>query len=154
MKKAQSRLYISILAVSAMIFLFFCFYQKVGQKQAIFSAVKINDIMIPVELADTPAKQVQGLSDRPVLSADSGMLFVFSDKQIRSFWMKNMHFPLDIIWINDNEIINISKDLLPEGEYPQKTYGSGETANYVLEVNAGFCERKDIKIGDKVFFDL
>ena len=116
--------------------------------------VKINGQIIKVLIADEPAELTQGLSDRPYLEADQGMLFVFPDSQVRSFWMKNMHFPLDIIWIDDNNIINISQNLPPEGEQPQNHYSSVLPVNYVLEVIAGFAAENEIVVGDEVMINI
>lgn len=143
---------IFLLLVTCILYLTSVYYQESKQEKSITPAVIINNITIPVEIADTIQKQAQGLSDRQELSEDSGMLFVFPESKIRSFWMKNMHFLLDIIWINNNKIINISKNLQPEGEVPDNTYGSEGEVNYVLEVNAGFCDDKGIGVGDVVNF--
>lgn len=111
---------------------------------------KIN---VTTEIADTPKKHQQGLSNHQPLQENQGMLFVFNEKQIQSFWMKNMLFPLDIIWIEDNRIAKINANLAPEGETPQNIYKSDIPVNYVLEVPAGFCQKNNIKIGDKVFYN-
>jgi uncharacterized protein len=110
--------------------------------------VVINGKIIRAEIADNFEAWRQGLSDRKTLDPEAGMLFVFPDKQIRNFWMKNMHFPLDIIWIDDDRVVNISANLPPEGETPAATYDSVIPVNYVLEVNAGLAERYNIKAGD------
>ena len=96
---------------------------------------------------------VRGLSDVKILDKDSGMLFVFPTKEVRTFWMKDMNFPLDIIWITDNKIIGIEKNLQPEGSHPLRSYQSPSAVNYVLEVNAGFCEKEKIKIGDMLRYN-
>lgn len=119
-----------------------------------FPNIKINDSIIKVIVADDMQKQIQGLSDRPKLEKDEGMLFVFDNKQERSFWMKRMNFPLDIVWIEDDKIVNIHKNLPSEGDYPEKHYTSQSRVNYVLEVNAGFTDEKKIKIGDTVQYNL
>ena len=143
-------IYISIVLLAGIILLF-------QFRQSIFpgttdqsSYVKINDHIIKVEIAREPDEQKQGLSDRESLCADCGMLFVFPNKQVRSFWMKNMNFSLDIIWIRDNGIAHISENLTPEGESPKKTYSSILPVNYVLEVNAGITNMLGIKVGDEV----
>jgi uncharacterized protein len=110
----------------------------------------LNSRTIRLEIADTRAKQAQGLSDRPQLKENEGMLFVFPEKQVRRFWMKNMHFPLDIIWLDDEKIVYISKNLAPEGESPQRTYSSVYPVNHVLEINAGLCDRYRLKAGDTI----
>ncbi|MCK5510280.1 DUF192 domain-containing protein [Candidatus Parcubacteria bacterium] len=138
---------ITLLTICFIIFLFYT-KEKQEQHQSIAPAVEINDIIIPVELADTPEKHIQGLSDKKELIG--GMLFLFDNKKVRNFWMKNMNFPIDIIWIDNGKIVNISENLQPEGERPEKTYSSIYPVNYVLEVNAGFCEENNILIGDKI----
>jgi uncharacterized membrane protein (UPF0127 family) len=103
-----------------------------------------------IEVADKYESQVQGLSDRKELRERSGMLFDFGDKMQRNFWMKNMHFPIDIIWIEDDEVVNISKNCQPEGERPKKHYQSLFPVNYVLEVNAGVSDKLGLKSGDRI----
>src|SRR4030042_2564613 len=67
-----------------------------------FKTAQINGQKIFVEIADTPEKRSQGLSGRDNLSQNQGMLFIFNQPAIPSFWMKDMNFPLDFIWINNN----------------------------------------------------
>lgn len=116
--------------------------------------VTINNKKIKVELANDYDKWQKGLSDREELDKDTGMLFVFPGTQIRNFWMKNMHFPIDIIWIEHNKVIGISKNLQPEGEMPTNSYSSILPVNYVLEVNAGFADKNNIKEGDLVEYEF
>ena len=117
-------------------------------------SVTVNGMTIAVEIADNFEKWRQGLSGREALNADEGMLFVFPDKQIRNFWMKDMNFPLDIIWIDNDKIVNISENLSPEGEVPENSYSSILPANYVLEVNGGFAGKNNVKTGDNIIIDL
>jgi uncharacterized protein len=119
------------------------------------SQVVINNKVINVELAQTPSRQEKGLGGRDFLVADSGMLFIFSDLAIRIFWMKDMEFPLDIIWIKDNTIIGITANVpVPISQENLPIYASPAEVNYVLEVNAGFCEKNNFKIGDKANLNL
>ncbi|RLC37775.1 hypothetical protein DRH27_03535 [Candidatus Falkowbacteria bacterium] len=112
----------------------------------------INNTMIKVEIADTAEKQRQGLSDRNFLDEMSGMLFVFPSLGARTFVMRRMNFPLDIIWIKDGIILKIDKNLPPEGENYINRYDSIYPVNYVLEVNGGFTDKYNIKTGDKIKF--
>ncbi len=74
------------------------------------SSVKIKDLIIHVDLAITPDQQAKGLSIKNTLNDNEGMLFLFNVPGEYSFWMKDMKFPLDIIWINSNhEIVHIEK---------------------------------------------
>lgn len=115
-------------------------------------SVFINNKKIKVEIADTAEAQYQGLSGRQSICQDCGMVFIFPDKQIRTFVMRDMKFGLDIIWIDSNRIVKIDKGLPPEGADPINKYFSGEPVNYVLEVNSDFAGQNNIKVGDKVSF--
>ncbi|MCD4761902.1 DUF192 domain-containing protein [bacterium] len=114
----------------------------------------INQAVIDVEVADEFQEQVQGLSDRPELGPNNGLLFIFKEKQKRQFWMKNMNFPIDIIWIAGDYVAGISKRLEPEGETPEKRYPSLYEVDKVLEVNGGFTDAFGIRAGDKVKFSI
>lgn len=126
---------------------------KSETKKVIITNQAGDDVIVNVEVADTKKSQAQGLSDRKELKNGDGMLFIFPGKEIRSFWMKNMNFGLDIIWLDGDEITKISQNLPPEGGVPQNVYESGNPVNYVLEVPAGFCEKNNIKIGNKIFYN-
>ena len=81
------------------------------------------------------------------------MLFIFKEEAVRGFWMKNTYIPLDIIFINNNfEIINIAENVQPCKEDPCETYSSEIPIRYVVEVNGGFTEKKEIGIGDTIRF--
>lgn len=120
--------------------------------------VQINNSKLTVEVANTPSTRETGLSYRKSLDKDSGMLFVFDYASYPVFWMKDMNFPLDIIWINRNMVVDISEDLpFPKAstslnELP--TYEPKSAVNYVLEVNAGYVKENAIKIGDPVSINL
>ena len=93
--------------------------------------------------------------NRKTLSEDSGMLFIFEEEKINSFWMKNTLIALDIIWIDkDNKIVFIKKDAQPCIEYPCETFVSSIPSKYVLEISAGLSENLNIHEGDKIKFYL
>jgi uncharacterized membrane protein (UPF0127 family) len=119
------------------------------------ATIEINNIEIDVDIADSVALQTKGLSGRSVLNEEEGMLFIFPDDKIRYFWMKDMLFPIDIIWIDkEGRIIGIEENApKPEGstpDYKLSIYSSPKPVPYVLEVNAGFSERNNIKVNDIV----
>ena len=117
------------------------------------SYVKIGDVNVQVELATTPQARAQGLSGRAGLSEDEGMLFIFDKSGRYSFWMKDMNFAIDIIWISDDmRVVYIKKDARPES-YPE-SFMPETSALYVLEVNAGYAKQHDLKEGDAARFDL
>lgn len=114
--------------------------------------LKINDLEINVEVVKTNEERAKGLGGRDSLEDNSGMLFVF-DNTKPTFWMKDTKISLDIIWINDNKIIGIDKNIKPEiGTDDSKLtrYPAPAEVDYVLEVNAGFSDKNKIKIGDLV----
>lgn len=107
---------------------------------------------IDIEIANTEAKREQGLMYRTEMKETQGMLFIFDDETYRSFWMKNTILPLDMIFVNSNyEIVNIRKNTTP---YDVSQYTSTAPAKYVVEVNAGFCNKFNIKRGDKISFRI
>lgn len=111
----------------------------------------INQTRINLEIAQTEAEMSRGLSGRKNLSQNSGMLFVYEKNNIPMFWMKDMNFALDIIWLNENKVVvGIEKNVKPES-YPQ-TFSPKQQIKYVLEVNANFADKQQIKIGDKAAF--
>ncbi len=119
-----------------------------------YSKVSINNIDILVEVVDTAETRRLGLSYREELDKNAGMLFDMQTRAMTSFWMKEMKFSLDIIWIDGDTIMNISKNLPPAGSQPGISYSSEFLIDYVLEVDGGFCEENNINIGDKVIFDI
>ena len=112
--------------------------------------VKIAGKKFRLTTAKTQEARAQGLSDRDKMPAD-GMIFLFDTPQPLTFWMKNMRFPIDIIWINGNKIVAITKNARPEPEISDenlKRYFSGYYANTVIELNAGDCDKYKIKAGN------
>jgi len=113
--------------------------------------VKIAGQKIKVDLALTPKAQEQGLSGRSGLKEDEGMLFVFNQAGKYPFWMKDMNFPIDIIWIGEDFRVVYIKENAQLASYPE-TFVSSEDAKYVLEVISSFSEKNNLKEGDKVEF--
>jgi uncharacterized membrane protein (UPF0127 family) len=113
--------------------------------------IYVNDEKLRVDIADDPHEQQQGLSGRNGLDDDEGMLFIFQNPTTPEFWMKEMKFSLDILWIDANNIIvGITKNISPD-TYPQR-FLPPSPIKYVLEVNAGWTEKNKIKVGDFVSF--
>lgn len=101
-------------------------------KNPLIPKVQIRNKVFSVDVAITEPQVKKGLGGRQSLSNDYGMLFVFDRKDRYSFWMKDMQFPIDILWINDNKIVDISKNVsvIPEGK-PLPTYQPKEVADRV-----------------------
>jgi len=106
-------------------------------------------------LAKTEQEQVTGLSGRASLDKNTGMLFIFATAEYQRFWMIKMRFPIDIIYIDNNKIVDIVPDApVPTTNDPTKLpiYTSKAPANYVLEINASQASDNKFKVGDTVTF--
>lgn len=111
--------------------------------------ISIGGEVVTVSLALTQEERARGLSGRSGLAEDEGMLFVFPKDGQYSFWMKDMLFPIDILWISrDGVITHVEKSLSPS-TYPH-TYTSESSSRFVLELPAGFTDAHGISVGDSV----
>lgn len=111
----------------------------------------INGKVFEIEVADSPKLLVRGLSGHAPLSSNQGMLFVFQTPGDYGIWMKDMTFPIDIIWINENyRVVHVEKAVSPQ-TYP-KVFHSSSNSIYVLEIASGEAERINLKNGDLVEF--
>jgi len=120
--------------------------------------VTIGNAVIKVEIADSDIKRQKGLSGRTSLEKDGGMLFVITDnKSTPTFWMKGMKIAIDIIWITEGKIIQIDKNVTPPtagtSDKNLKLYSPKTAVDYVLEVNFGYSDLNNIKVGDTVLID-
>ncbi|MEM9835982.1 MAG: DUF192 domain-containing protein [Bacteroidota bacterium] len=103
---------------------------------------------LDIEIADNQADISQGLMYRPEMEEDHGMLFLMPDTDMQSFWMLNTEISLDIIFIGeDKRIINVGANTTPRSLDPVQ---STAPARYVLEVNAGYFQRKGLAVGDEL----
>jgi uncharacterized membrane protein (UPF0127 family) len=108
--------------------------------------VLLKNISISVSIAQTNAERTQGLGGRDGLKENEGMLFVFDKPDTYGFWMKDMKFSIDIVWILGGKIIFIEKSLSPT-TYP-KVFSPTSPAQFVLELPAGFCDTHEVRVGD------
>ena len=130
--------------------IFLLFLHKTNETLNPITDIYINNKLIKAEVVSSPMKQYLGLSGRESLCPDCGMLFSFSDVDEREFVMRNMNFPLDIVFINKNKIVNIAANLPPEGTNTQNIYSSNGPADNVLEINGGRAKQYGINVGDTV----
>lgn len=118
-----------------------------AKKEQFGPVLQIGKTAVKIEIADTKEKLTRGLGGRESLPQDAGMLFVFGVSNYWTFWMKDMRFALDFVWMNEDfEVVHITKNVLPES-YPEE-FSPPEPVKYVLEVNAGFADDKGIKVGN------
>lgn len=128
---------------------------KTHQEKSNFSKISVNDTEVFVEIADSQERMIKGLSGRKSLLKNEGMLFVWNSDRFPTFWMKDMNFAIDIIWINDGKVVGFEENAEPEpGKKDEelKRYYPPEPIDAVLEVNAGFVNKNKIKVGDSVKF--
>ena len=139
-----------------------CNSAKLSPTDGYSAPLEVGNEKIFVEIADTPQKKQQGLSGREKLKDDEGMLFDFSDvdNALPGFWMKDMLFDLDLIWIKKNHFSTSSKytiiGITADVPHPQSEddklplYYPPGPVDQVLEVNAGWSRDNNIQIGSEV----
>ena len=123
------------------------------------TAVTIRGPQIVAEVARTSAEHARGLGGRDGLAPNTGMVFPYTEARRLAFWMKGMHFDIDIVWIRDGRIVDISP-FVPAPRAVQTSVMEAipqveprEPADTVLEVVAGTARARDWRIGDAVAFD-
>jgi uncharacterized membrane protein (UPF0127 family) len=117
------------------------------------TTIKIGSNYINAEVPQNAQKKEIGLGGRSCIGADQGMLFVFSEPGNYDFWMKDMKFPIDIVWLNENKItVGVSANISP-ATYP-KTFTSDKPAKYILELQSGRAQQLNIGEGTTLQFKL
>ena len=118
--------------------------------------LRVGEAKVKAEIADDNAERALGLGGRDSLARDAGMYFVLTTSSPR-IWMKGMRFPLDLVWINDGRVVQVTPRVpdeppgTPETQLP--VYSPSKPANRVLEVNAGWAQRNGVRPGDPVRFE-
>ena len=118
-----------------------------GLHPVVIDASGGKKVEVWVEIADGSFEQMRGLMHRTALGEDRGMLFVYQEEQVLSFWMKNTLIPLSIAYIDSKGRITDILDMKPLDDRPPH-YPSSEPVKYALEVNQGFFDERGIKVGD------
>lgn len=107
---------------------------------------------LDIEIADDDYQTQTGLMYRRSMAENHGMLFIFDNMQMRSFFMKNTEFALDIIYLDsDKKIVSIQKNARP---FDETSLPSSAPAQYVLEVNAGLSDKWMLEEGDEIRFTI
>lgn len=104
---------------------------------------------ITAQIADSTAERAKGLSDRPSLPPNTGMLFVFPAAGHHSFWMYRTLIPLDIIWIRNNRVVDVAS-LQPATSSTIPQHTPTEDADTVLEVNQGIASQHGVVAGETI----
>ena len=122
--------------------------QFVDQKHPHLAEVTVAGHVFRAEIADTDAKKELGLGNRDSLSVDAAMIFPMGSLRRWVFWMKDMRFPIDIVWIADNSVVDISANApVPSPNSDPVTFSPSDPADTVLELNAGDANRYGIRVG-------
>ncbi len=135
---------VTLLGICAAILVTFAVFARTDYRLA-----ALNGHSYRLEVADTDALRAAGLGNRSSLSADQGMLFNYSTPAMRCFWMKDMRFPIDMIWLDrTKKATYIERDVNPS-TYPQTFCHAGV---YVIELNSGEAARAGLEVGQPVTF--
>ncbi len=141
---------IKLLGILSLLVLGIALIIKIIPTEAHYKTVKISNITLKAEVADTEFKRMKGLMGHEQLSRNHAMLFTFDNPGYYGIWMMNVSFPIDILWIDDKmKIVDITEVAQPCLLYCP-TYMPEEKALYVLEASSGFVEKNNIRVGDKI----
>lgn len=137
-----------ILLISAVVILLsLYFFQNYNLKNDDHRKINLGSCTFNIETVDDDISRAKGLSDRDRLCDDCGMLFVFPQAGKYGFWMKDMRFPLDMLWVMKDEVVEIRENIAQDS---RETLTPSVSADKVLEINAKDIKRCNIKVGDKL----
>jgi uncharacterized protein len=144
--------FLGISILFAAMLLWGVFYPITPAKESEFEyerkSVLVGENIFSVLVADTEAKRVKGLGGREMLGEQEGMLFVFPEPNYPTFWMKDMRIPIDIIWMDSEQVIGFVENAAPEGLGRELAlYRPPHAIRYVLEVKAGMVRALGITQG-------
>lgn len=142
----------NFLVISLLLISFLLLFNFLHKKT---SSVSINGKTFYVFIASSDDQKTKGLSIYDSLPLDKGMIFPFSKSDYYPFWMKDMSFPIDIIYIQNTKIVDIFENVpAPSNNQQLLIYKPDKKANFVLEVNAGLSKKFNLKKGDSVRINL
>lgn len=113
--------------------------------------VTLGSTVYMLDIADTDILQEKGLSFRESLSPQTGMLFVFDTHDVYHFWMKDMKFAIDMIWLDENKKVVYIEEFVDPSTYPE-SFGPETPTQYVIEIPAGDTTKVGLRVGDVVSF--
>lgn len=135
-----------LLAASAFVF---SVLPKSREREA-SARITIAGTEFAVEVANTAYTRMQGLSGREELSEGHGMLFLFNPPERAGFWMKDMKFPIDIVWISGGRVVGVEANVSPDDAPSRTVYYPSAPVDRVLEISAGSAAVAGITIGSVV----
>ena len=150
----MSRFRLTLLIIIAVFALITGAFLAVPVPNKNFAIAEINGAKIMVEVAADSHSHALGLAGRESISDRSGMLFLFEKADYYGIWMKDMKFPLDIMWIKNNSIVDLEENVEPPSAGASNSalaiYRPDVPADLVLEVKSGFAKKYNVKIGDSI----
>ncbi len=157
MKKCYIRAIVLVVLFTGVFLLYPRITHKNGDMDVIVpistSTIIVNGKIFNIDIADIESERTQGLSGKEILLENEGLLFIFDNLGVYPFWMKDMNFPIDIIWIGkDLNVVYIKENATPES-FPG-IFNPEVEALYVLEINAEEAEKNKIEIGDFLILNL
>ena len=147
MKKYKIILTLFFLLVILILGGVFYFFKIEKDKNIDDNIISLGNCNINIEAVSTEEQMKKGLSNRDSLCENCGMLFLFGEEGNHFFWMKDMRFPIDIIWLRNNKVVDISQDISHKSK---SSHSSKEKVDKVLELNANAVSRCEIEVGDKL----
>ena len=118
------------------------------------ASVFLGDGVFAARVADTEEKRAKGLGGVKELQDNEALLMVFPDDGLWSIWMKGMHIPIDIVWLDEKrQVVHIEKDVQPDAP-PYDTYVPPKNARYVVELKAGSVQKYKIKMNETAVVDV
>ncbi len=150
-RRRQSAKRVTHRSIEAAIVCFFIFSGGYCAQASRFFEASIGKYSVAGKTAETDEERAKGLGGVESLDPLEGMLFLFEKKHKYNFWMKNMKIPIDIIWVNDNEIVDITRNI-PLGKPGEslRMYKPSSEVDRVIEINAGTADKLNVRIGQKV----
>lgn len=112
--------------------------------------LKTNTVELTVEVVTKSKDITKGLSGRKSLGTKQGMLFKFKSAYVASFWMKDMNFPIDIVWIKDNIVVDVTENAQPQQTKPYIIYAPTQSVNMVLEIGSGLAKKYGLNVGQSI----
>jgi hypothetical protein len=144
----QKRTYLPvIIGILVLVPVFLTWYYT---KNPLSTRLLLGEHTIYADIAISDSEKQRGLGKRDSLPLDRGMLFVFNHKEPYTFWMKDMKFPLDFIWIDGNIVADLTENVPVMTDGKTTTVRSSVPVDKILELNAGSIRRFGISIGDPV----
>lgn len=148
----KQRVFILVLIILAFFLISLIFFKRTAFAPYTNNSVAyLKNPAITLDVARTEAARTKGLGGRVQMADNRGMLFIFDTEDTQCFWMKDMHFPLDIIWLDKNKKIQYIQEAAMPNSYPRQ-FCPSVPAMYVIEVNAGTVKENGLKVGKDLEF--